>query len=494
MKFSNLTINLLPAQTRVETLEGREHIVVPMVILTEGVHSGSGGPVYYPKDELSKTPEIWNHKPVVVYHPMMNGQGISACQPDVLNNRKVGIMLNTKFEDGKLKSEAWIEKVRANAVDERIMTAIETKEMMEVSTGLFMDNEDTTGKWQSEEYKGVARNYKPDHLALLPDQIGACSISDGAGFLRNQAGDGKKKTSEKQALKHLAQRLGLIDNEQSYSNISSLLSTKIREKFKVGEDGPWIWVVDVYSNFFVYEKDAKFWRLGYMSNDTDVSLSDETPVEVKRVTEYRTVDGSFVGNRQPATKTTEQDKTMNKKEKIDGIIAANAGWAEADRKNLEVFNDAQLDIVSNSVKKPEPTPAPTPVTPKAPEAPAPTVNNTPAPATPKTALTVDEYISNAPPQMREVLNDSMSALNEEKAKLVAGIMANEANPFGKEELESQPIAQLRKLARLSASTTAPQMVTYEGQAPTPRTNRKEEEALPVPTMNHLWEKKDAKAA
>lgn len=31
----------------------------------------------------------------------------------------------------------------------------------------------------------VARNHRPDHLAILPDQVGACSLADGAGLIRN---------------------------------------------------------------------------------------------------------------------------------------------------------------------------------------------------------------------------------------------------------------------------------------------------------------------
>ena len=119
-----------------------------MVILTEGVHNGSDGPLLYPKEELSKTPVIWNHKPVVVYHPEMNGQGVSACDPDIITNRKVGVMMNTRFEKGRLKSEAWIETDRANAVDDRIMEAIEKNVMMELSTGVFVDCEAAEGKWK----------------------------------------------------------------------------------------------------------------------------------------------------------------------------------------------------------------------------------------------------------------------------------------------------------------------------------------------------------
>src|SRR4051812_16335530 len=120
--YQTFSLNLAAVKSRIETLEGRSHVVIPMIILLEGVHTGSGGPLYYPKEELAKTPVVWNHKPIVVYHPELNGQGISACDPDVINHRKVGIMMNTTCDSkGRLKSEAWIESERANVVDERIM-------------------------------------------------------------------------------------------------------------------------------------------------------------------------------------------------------------------------------------------------------------------------------------------------------------------------------------------------------------------------------------
>lgn len=187
--------NSLP-MVRYEMLEGRQHMVVPMVMITEGVHAGSNGPLYYPKDELQKGAAVlnWNHKPVVVYHPTKNGESISACESTVLTKRKVGVILNTTYESGKgrepgrLKAEAWLETNKLKQVDERVLKAVMNKEMMEVSTGVFTDNEQTPGQWRGEDYHSIARNYRADHLAILPDQKGSCSIADGAGLLRNSDG------------------------------------------------------------------------------------------------------------------------------------------------------------------------------------------------------------------------------------------------------------------------------------------------------------------
>ena len=197
MSLQSVTFNLA-SSVRFDTMEGREYIVAPMVMITEGVHNGSNGSLYYPRSELAKTPEVWNHKPVVVYHPTMNGLGISACDPVVITNRKVGVIMNTHFDfkTGKLRAEAWLEKERIEEIDPRIAETLNSGQVMELSTGLFTDNEIIDGEWNGETYTHVARNYRPDHLALLPDKKGACSIEDGAGLL--QLNQEQKKSLEGQ--------------------------------------------------------------------------------------------------------------------------------------------------------------------------------------------------------------------------------------------------------------------------------------------------------
>lgn len=166
-----------------QTLEGKRYLVVSMAMLTEGVHSGSNGPLYYPKEELAKTPVVWNTKPIVVYHPEQNGKGVSATLPEILETRKVGMVMNTKF-DNKLRAEAWLDEAKLKKVDKRVLNSIQKGEMVEVSTGLFTDNIQKEGEWNGEKYKAIATNYRPDHLAILPDRVGACSIADGAGLLQ----------------------------------------------------------------------------------------------------------------------------------------------------------------------------------------------------------------------------------------------------------------------------------------------------------------------
>lgn len=181
--LESFTFNIGGTKLRHETMDGKEYVVAPMAMLTEGVHNGSNGPLFYPKEELSKTPVVWNMKPLVIYHPTANGQGVSACTPEVIEKRSVGVVMNSKFDD-KLRAEAWIDEPKCNQVDPRVMKALHKGEMVEVSTGLFTDNEIKEGEYHGKRYVAIARHYRPDHLAILPDKKGACSISDGAGLLQ----------------------------------------------------------------------------------------------------------------------------------------------------------------------------------------------------------------------------------------------------------------------------------------------------------------------
>lgn len=168
----------------IKELEGRAHYVVPIVMITVGVHNGSNGPIYYSSDALQTSVPYWNGRPVVVYHPNMYSNGMAG-DPEVFNQQKIGIIFNTTFDGHRLTAEAWIDVERVSAVDNRVLLAIKTKEIMEVSTGLVISSVGKVGAFNGEEYIDAAYQIQPDHLAVLPDQVGACSIADGGGLCRN---------------------------------------------------------------------------------------------------------------------------------------------------------------------------------------------------------------------------------------------------------------------------------------------------------------------
>ena len=167
-----------------QALHGRPHIVAPVVLLTEGVHDGSGGPVFYPADELEKSAHLWNGVSLSLNHPLSNGLPVSANSPEIEEKQNVGRLYDVIYDNGKLKGKIWIDKKRAETFPE-LLHYLNGNLPLEVSTGLFSDDSHVSGNWNGKAYQAVVRNIKPDHLALLPGQTGACSWSDGCGVRVN---------------------------------------------------------------------------------------------------------------------------------------------------------------------------------------------------------------------------------------------------------------------------------------------------------------------
>jgi hypothetical protein len=163
-------------------------------MLVPGVLQGSKGPLLYPADEVRKSPDDWNHIPIVVYHPMKDGKPVSARSPSILSKYGVGFVFHSRTDSkGVLKGEGWLDVEATRRVDKSVLDSVQLGKPIELSTGLFVDDEpapegaifnDHRG---TRKYVGIARNYKPDHLAILPSGKGACSLADGCGVLINEA-------------------------------------------------------------------------------------------------------------------------------------------------------------------------------------------------------------------------------------------------------------------------------------------------------------------
>lgn len=508
MALERLTVNVA-GSTRHESMAGRDYLVVPMVMITEGVHAGSQGPLYYPSAELSRNVNLWDHKPIVIYHPEQNGIGISACDPDVLTNQGVGLIMNTKFKGGKLRAEAWLEKTRLNAVDSRVTNSLESDAMVELSTGLFTDNGSEPGEWNGKEYAQTARNYRPDHLAILPDKQGACSIKDGAGLNRNHAPLTPAKTTNDRRTS------GLTTNEMSFDDIRCALGSLLDQ---------YSWICDVYDKYMIYsDKANKLYRQDYNVDSKGVAALVGNPSEVIRFSEYRTADGKPV--------TNQKGNEMDRKTQIDGLITANSGWIEADRPWLTEMPQDKFDklaaakapvgnaqptggLVNNgspgvppvltpaqfvqAVLNPgqplTPTPLPAPV--------LPTTNAAPAqPAVMTQEQATQAYIMNAPAgPVRDMLNSMLLTTNAKKTALIQEITANAQNKFAPAFLMDQTpeflegLAQLaRPVANQQPQPQAAPVANYAGAAggmflppttnATPGGQATAVEALPIPSMS-----------
>ncbi len=212
MTLHTITANFqaAPNGVRRDVFEGVEHLVVPVVMICEGVLNGA----LVPASEFGKYPEAWNGRPIPVLHPQENGGYISANRPDVIERNTIGTIFNARSADGKLKADAWVNTEKAKRLGYGdLITQLEAGDVVEVSTGYFSDDEMRAGDYNGVAYTSIHRNIRPDHLALLPGEIGACSVADGCGTrVNNKKGSFAMKVNE--AMATLAKALGLKSNCQ----------------------------------------------------------------------------------------------------------------------------------------------------------------------------------------------------------------------------------------------------------------------------------------
>jgi hypothetical protein len=175
---------------RTESFNDVEYLVVPLVMLVEGVIQGANAsqPEFCPNSELEKSAVGWNGRPIVMNHPMIQGSYVSANSPTVLENWAFGFVFNTTTPDRKLQAEAWIDTTRAaekGGEFQDVVDRLNAGEIIEVSTGLYTEVKPSKGKFNNKRYSSIWSTIIPDHLAILSSGVtGACSVEDGCGIPR----------------------------------------------------------------------------------------------------------------------------------------------------------------------------------------------------------------------------------------------------------------------------------------------------------------------
>lgn len=315
------------AKARKAKLHGRVHYVAPMVLVVEGVLNGSLGPLFYPGTELSKNPEDWNHMPIVLNHPMVEGRNVSARQPDVLDKYGVGLVLNSSWHSSELKmpAEGWFDEDKTAAVDGRILVALKKGNKVELSTGLDLIAtpvpEGTV--YNGKTYTHTTSGYRPDHLAVLPDDVGACSIKDGCGILVNSEG------------------AVLALNELSHDELRYMIAQVLRSQYT--QDQPHCYIAEVFDDYVVYHQGEELYKVGYRKSDDSVSLVGQ-PKHVTRKVSYEYAENTQEDN---------MALTANQKaEKVTFIVSNCDCWKGDDgKKLLESFTDDRIEGIANGVQR-----------------------------------------------------------------------------------------------------------------------------------------------
>jgi hypothetical protein len=468
-------------QAKREIINGRDYYVVPMVPIVEGVHEGLGGAFFFPASEIEANATDWNGVPLPIGHPIENGQPVSIKENGFEVQLSVGFVRNSVAQKGKLQAEGCIDIEKAKLVNGGIMVLerIEAGLPLEVSTSMFAPAVGPAGVWNGEAYEATLIKYTPDHIALLPDATGACSIADGCGVRANK-NNSHKESSMKKILQMLQRGASqwLRDNEASFGAIREQLSQWIERQNSTDR---YNWVEDVFQDYFVHEQlmidpvtqktlSSKMYKRTYSVDANGIVKVNEDPTEVVQKVEYVPVEPTVNSNIKP-NKEEKPEMAKTKKEKIEALIACPCTrFEEKDREFLANMSEDQLDklgISDEALAKLNAANAAAEEPPKKPaEAPPvpPKANEEPKPK----ALTAEEYISAAPKEIQSVLRQAMNSEKAIKSAIIEKLTANKNCAFTKEQLELKPVDELQALAKL-AQVEIPEP-NFTGNAGTVREN------------------------
>lgn len=171
------------AQRRTDE-SGRSWLVAPVSMIVPGVLSGSKGPLHYPPNVVAQNAGRWGGIPLTLGHPsdVVTNAPLSASDRGVVDRLGLGVVRNDRFEGGKHRAEAWFDEEKTKRLAPNVYNALVEGRTMEVSTGLFTQEVERGGTYNGRSYTHEVMGYTPDHLAILPDQTGACSVRDGCGL------------------------------------------------------------------------------------------------------------------------------------------------------------------------------------------------------------------------------------------------------------------------------------------------------------------------
>lgn len=436
--METIVFNLDTKLVQEDTMDGRVYFVAPVVLMTEGVHNGSLGPLFYSASELEKWTPSWNHKPIVINHPADG----NPCTKDYLKTNKIGFILNAKW-DGKQRAEAWIDKSKSYLVDKRVYNAVQSGKIMEVSTGLYIDFVPSDGDWNGEKYIGAAVNHRPDHLAVLPDSVGACSVADGAGLLQVNKNFSLVKNNVDGSL------LGVIisDKIKDYL-ISDLLNYNIcvalNDLLLKKNDGCDIVLEDIVSNCVIYRKGRDLYNQQFIVDNNKVELIG-SPCLVDRIIVYNKRKESSVSKADLVANLvgsdllglSDDDKTWLDsltEEQLSKLVPNSDAIVFKNKDDLDKFVDEKVKQAIESYKE--------------------TISKTNNTSN-NQKKTVQEYLNDMPDELRSIYNEAMAALNHEKQLLIDAVVSNKNNKFTKDELARMNLDTLRKLASIAVSEDEP---------------------------------------
>jgi hypothetical protein len=174
MKHYDISVN--SDGVRRDDLDGREHLVVPVKAVEEGVLDGG----LLPAEIIKESEPGWNGVPAVAGHPTDGQNFVSANQPQVHDNLSFGKFFDADATDGEMTGELWLNVEKADAladdgfeVAKNAIEKLDNGEDVALSTSYIpTERTEDPGHYDGQAYQHVLESIQPDHIGVLPEGRG----------------------------------------------------------------------------------------------------------------------------------------------------------------------------------------------------------------------------------------------------------------------------------------------------------------------------------
>jgi len=355
--MTDLLLNRSPQPStsaiRRETVGGVAYLVAPIVSAREGVMNG----ILYPATELAASANAWNGVPTPLGHPVDSaGRFMSAA-----NVASPGLIAASEWREGGLRHEVRLNEALAPA---ELLARLLAGEMIEVSTGLYAEIEPASGLFNGAAYAGIARNIRPDHIAILLHERGACSRDDGCGFPRANSQQ-EESMPDQPAPDTTAVRVHL---ELTLDEAASRVYYAWGQKYDYAGE-----MRDIYPDRLVVRHNGRLMQYGYRL-DAEGQCNFDEPVEVEYTPlaastdpggnpslDEETGEDHPVGNAQQGNwlaalrkflfnSFTEEAHTMDRQKLIQTLVANERNLLS--QASLEALPDTELAAYAEQLKPP----------------------------------------------------------------------------------------------------------------------------------------------
>lgn len=199
--MSKVTVNVLSAinnssKITKESINNKEHFIIRDVVpVVDDVVMNNG---LYPKDEIDKSYMSINGNLMPIGHPKINGQFVSASNAKAINEYYGGAWAENVHKDNdKVLLDCYvdIEFAKNHEKGKQLLNRLESMmngedaDPIHVSTGLILNKVYQSGKSKGKPYEWVATNMQFDHVAILLNEQGAATPSEGVGMFVNSDGE-----------------------------------------------------------------------------------------------------------------------------------------------------------------------------------------------------------------------------------------------------------------------------------------------------------------